>query len=186
MIRTIPDDILTRQAEPITGDSTDDDLLALDRKLLAEWDDGVAGIAAPQIGESVRAVAVKLSFNAWPITLINPVIAHVNGDPTYESERCLSVVDGVGRMIPLDIGRARQVGVLADVMVDGRPHHRRVTHPTAGVKVNMLLNGFDARLVQHEVDHLDGITILDRAWPVMSRQQRRSLSRKLPAGVVLP
>lgn len=186
MIRTIPDDILTQQAAPITGDWSDDDLLALDRKLLAEWDDGVAGIAAPQIGESVRAVTVKLSFDAWPTTLINPVIAHVDGDPVHESERCLSVVDGLGRMIPLSIGRARQVGVLADVVVDGRPYGRRVVEPMVGAKVNMLLNGFDARLVQHEVDHLDGVTILDRAWPVMSRQQRRNLARKLPAGVVLP
>lgn len=65
--------------------------------------------------------------------------------------------------------------------MEGRPYGRRVVQPVAGAKVNMLLNGFDARLVQHEVDHMDGVTIVDRiAWDSMSRQRRRHLKRTLP------
>ena len=121
------------------------------RALLADMDDTVqalngAGLAAPQIGVSLRVVIFEVKNNPRypavepvPYTvLINPVLEPL--DETVESgwEGCLSV-PGLRGLVPR-YSRLRYRGFDAD----GRAIDRSVT-------------GFHARVVQHEVDHLDGI-----------------------------
>jgi peptide deformylase len=106
------------------------------------------GIAAPQIGEEVRIATVdvtdhpKATSCAGLLVLVNPVIVHAAGTEVGR-EGCLSIPD-----FTADVRRAaRVVGEATDPQ--GAP--RRVK-----------AEGFEARCLQHEIDHLDGILFLDR------------------------
>jgi peptide deformylase len=121
------------------------------RQLAADMDDTMralngAGIAAPQIGVSVRAVIFEVTRNprypqAEPVphtVLLNPVLQLLGDERDEAWEGCLSVPGLRGRV-------ARHTNLhYRGFDLDGRPIDRTVT-------------GFHARVVQHEVDHLDGI-----------------------------
>jgi peptide deformylase len=121
------------------------------RQLVADMDDTMralngAGIAAPQIGVSLRAVIFEVTRNprypqAEPVpytVLLNPVLDPLGNDRDEAWEGCLSV-PGLRGMVARHT-KLRYRGF----DLDGRPIDRTVT-------------GFHARVVQHEVDHLDGI-----------------------------
>jgi peptide deformylase len=108
---------------------------------------GSVGIAAPQVGELRRIVIVDISSkpkhpNHGRLVLINPEILHWEG-MTVGREGCMSVPDFTGNVI-----RAGQIKLQA---LDER-----------GAIQQLQLTGFEARAVQHEVDHLDGLLFLDR------------------------
>ncbi len=121
------------------------------RELVCDMDDTMralngAGIAAPQIGVNLRVVIFEVTENpryphVQPIpytVLVNPVLTPL-GDLMEEGwEGCLSV-PGMRGLVPR-YRRLRYTGH----DVDGRP-------------INRTVEGFHARVVQHEVDHLDGI-----------------------------
>jgi peptide deformylase len=106
------------------------------------------GIAAPQIGVSLRAFALDVSGHKKTTTchgelvLFNPVIVSAESSIT-EREGCMSVPDLTG-----DVARA------VAVIVDGIDCH--------GNAVRIESEGFEARALQHEIDHLDGLLFLDR------------------------
>ena len=121
------------------------------RQLVADMDDTMralngAGIAAPQIGVSLRAVIFEVTRNprypqAEPVpytVLLNPVLDPLGNDRDEAWEGCLSVPGLRGIVARHTKLRYRGFDL------DGRPVDRTVT-------------GFHARVVQHEVDHLDGI-----------------------------
>ncbi|HXR91418.1 MAG TPA: peptide deformylase [Steroidobacteraceae bacterium] len=121
------------------------------RELIADMDDTMralngAGIAAPQIGVSLRVVIFEVRENPRypqvapvPYTkLINPVLTPLGDEQEEGWEGCLSV-PGMRGLVPR-FRRLRYQGL----GVDGEPLDRTV-------------EGFHARVVQHEVDHLDGI-----------------------------
>ena len=121
------------------------------RQLVADMDDTMralngAGIAAPQIGVSLRAVIFEVTHNprypqAEPVpytVLLNPVLDPLGNERDEAWEGCLSV-PGLRRIVARNT-KLRYRGF----DLDGRPIDRTVT-------------GFHARVVQHEVDHLDGI-----------------------------
>jgi peptide deformylase len=121
------------------------------RELIADMDDTMralsgAGIAAPQIGVSQRVVIFEVRENPRypqvapvPYTmLINPVLTPLGDEQEEGWEGCLSV-PGMRGLVPR-FKRLRYQGF----GVDGEPIDRTV-------------EGFHARVVQHEVDHLDGI-----------------------------
>jgi peptide deformylase len=105
-----------------------------------------AGLAAPQIGESLRLVIFGFERNerypdapAVPTTvLVNPVLTALGGDEEEGWEGCLSV-PGMRGLVPR-LARLRYQGF------DAR-----------GTAIDRTVDGFHARVVQHEVDHLDGI-----------------------------
>ncbi|MFZ2097763.1 MAG: peptide deformylase [Anaerolineales bacterium] len=109
--------------------------------------DGI-GLAAPQIGVHLRTVVVRLGGrNDWdpeagpPIALINPEIVE-KGDERKDFDGCLSFPGLFGETI--------------------RPHYVRVTGLTEdGNTFNQIYQGFDAVLVHHEIDHLDGVLFID-------------------------
>ncbi len=115
-------------------------------------DQGV-GLAANQIGRTER-VAVVDNGEDPPIVLINPVIVKRSGKLRAE-EGCLSIPE-----IFADVDRAEQVTVETTTL-DGE---------RAQVEASELL----ARVIQHEVDHLDGILFLDHVSPL----KRRMLIKK--------
>ncbi len=109
---------------------------------------GGVGIAAPQLGWSARVVVVDCRESRRPcehhglLFLVNPVI-HRSSGRALGREGCLSVPDWVG-MVP----RAREIEV-AFITPEGKP-------------ATITARGFEARVIQHEVDHLDGILFIDR------------------------
>jgi len=138
--------LLQRVAAPVARFGT-----AELRQLLSDMDDTMralngAGIAAPQIGVSLRVVIFEVTHNprypqAEPVpytVLINPVLDPLGDEQDEAWEGCLSV-PGLRGLVPRHTNlRYRGFDL------DGQPIDRTVT-------------GFHARVVQHEVDHLDGI-----------------------------
>jgi peptide deformylase len=119
--------------------------------LITDMDDTMralngAGIAAPQIGVSLRVVIFEVTENPRyphvspvPYTiLINPLITALDAEEEEGWEGCLSV-PGMRGLVP----RARRV--------------RYQGFDLAGEPIDRTVEGFHARVVQHEVDHLDGI-----------------------------
>jgi peptide deformylase len=130
-----------------------DDALA---ELVSDMDDTMrhlngAGIAAPQIGVSVRVVIFELKDNPRyphltpvPYTvLVNPLVTPLTAEQDEGWEGCLSV-PGMRGLVP----RFRRV--------------RYQGFDPRGTPIDRVVEGFHARVVQHEVDHLDGILFPQR------------------------
>ena len=137
---------LLRVAAPV-GEFDTPDLLAL----IADMFDtmhaaGGVGLAAPQIGESVRVVVFGFEQNerypdapAVPRTiLLNPVLTPLGSEEEEGWEGCLSV-PGLRGLVP----RSRRL--------------RYQGFDSQGARIDRTVEGFHARVVQHEVDHLEGI-----------------------------
>ncbi len=115
------------------------------KKLIADMKDTVAaakgaGLAAPQVGRSERICIALLGSTMT--ALVNPYITWKSDTTAIAEEGCLSLPD-----LWLNISRA------TDIIVHFETE--------AGKKRELKLSGFDARVVQHEVDHLEGILITD-------------------------
>ena len=159
-IRTIPDPILRLKAEPVDG--VDEDL----RQLLSDMaetmyaNDGI-GLAAPQVARSVRAIVVDARDKEERgdpeglLRLVNPVIAEAEGTVCFE-EGCLSVPE-----LRADVKRHERVLVKA-IDADNEP---------VEIEAEDLL----AIVLQHEMDHLDGILFIDH----IGRLKRELYMRKL-------
>ena len=106
------------------------------------------GLAAPQIGEPVRAFVVDVSGHRRAkaahglVVMINPVVRSADGDDVVR-EGCMSVPDFTG-----NVRRALRI-VVAGTTPDGDAAELESV-------------GFEARAFQHEIDHLDGLLFLDR------------------------
>ncbi|HHV44642.1 MAG TPA: peptide deformylase [Firmicutes bacterium] len=105
--------------------------------------DGV-GLAAPQIGEPIRVIVADAGDGL--IALVNPVITKTDGED-IEVEGCLSIPGVTG-----------YVKRYAQVQVQGLNEK--------GKPVKIQADGLLARILQHEIDHLDGILFIDKATSV--------------------
>lgn len=126
--------------------------------------DGV-GLAAPQIGVPRRVIVVDVTHQEPqrpPIALINPRLASTTGSVVAE-EGCLSFPDLYG-----DVKRFAAVEVEA-LGVDGEP-------------VRIAADGFYARVLQHEMDHLEGKLFIDHLSPLKRQLLRGALKRLLKEG----
>jgi peptide deformylase len=138
--------VLRKKARPVTAF---EGMELLGRQMLEEMhrSRGV-GLAAPQVGIDQRIiVADASSFDATqqPMVLINPEIIERRGEEAG-IEGCLSLPG-----IEVEVKRAKEIRVRAQA-VDGKP-------------LDLLLKNFPARILQHEIDHLDGILLLDYLPP---------------------
>ncbi len=117
------------------------------------------GLAAPQIGMSLRVIVVDASRVDKPgsrhgrLALLNPVIAQ-RSEPRLLREGCLSVPDYTGNVLRDD-----------RVEVSALDRH--------GKRVDIKAYGFEAVVFQHEVDHLDGKLFLDRVASLSTDVFRR-------------
>jgi peptide deformylase len=121
------------------------------------------GIAAPQVGEDLRLCIVDCSehpkavgANHGLLVLVEPEVVEASEETAVGREGCLSLPD-----LTADVRRATAVTVQA-------------TTP-AGEPLRIAATGFEARALLHEIDHLDGVLILDRT----SRDQRKEAIRAL-------
>ena len=114
------------------------------------------GLAAPQLG-SLRRLAVLRSGEDGPVVaLCNPRIVWRSDEEETDYEGCLSIGE-----ISVEVPRAAAVRVEAQDL-QGRP-------------VELEKEGFEARVIQHELDHLDGVLILDRTAAEQRREALRAL-----------
>ena len=142
-----PDRQLKETSQPV--DAFDDELRSLIHDLEDTMGDGpgAVGIAAPQIGHAIRAVIVDVSSRKkikhhGHLVLINPEIIEWEGLVSGR-EGCLSVPDYTGNVV-----RAKNIKLIA--------------YDQFGEKLSFEMEGYEARAVQHEIDHLDGLLFLDR------------------------
>jgi peptide deformylase len=146
-----PDERLKQVSRPV--EKFDDELLVFVKDLenTMRTGPGGVGIASPQVGRFERIVIVDLSeksklpkgsSNHGRMVLINPELAEWDG-MVMGREGCMSVPDFTGNVI-----RAERIKLLA--------------YNEHGNQQEFECEGFEARAVQHEVDHLDGLLFLDR------------------------
>ncbi len=161
-IRTYPEPVLRRRAQPVKR--IDRELLSLVSDMLETMyaEDGI-GLAAPQIGESIRLCVLNVTGGAdGELVLINPVVVEQSDDEVAEEEGCLSLP-----------------GVRADVL---RPERVKVNaFDQRGQEINIDAGGLEARCLQHEIDHLDGRMFIDRlnhAKQMLLRPQLKRLEKE--------
>jgi peptide deformylase len=154
-IRQIGDPVL--RAPALTVTEFDDVLRDEVRRMVAIMHDarGV-GLAAPQVGSLRRLAVVMTGEDEPPVALVNPEITWRSEEEESDFEGCLSIGE-----ISVEVPRAVAIRVRAQD-VDGNP-------------VELAPEGFFARVVQHELDHLDGVLILDRTAPEQRREALKAL-----------
>jgi len=151
-IRVVGDPVLRQRAAEVT--TIDGRLAKLAEDMLATmYDAPGVGLAAPQIGVEKRLFVYDIGDGGR--TLVNPAITESSGEWAYE-EGCLSVPG-----LSWEIVRSKQV-LLTGLDLDGNE---------VQVEADELL----ARCFQHEIDHLDGVLLLERLDPDTRRKALRTI-----------
>ena len=149
-IRQYPDPVLRLEAQEV--DAFDGDLAQLVTRMTRLMQDAQGvGLAANQVGVLRRVVVMLADGEEEPQVLVNPVILDRSDETEEETEGCLSLQ---GVVVPVE--RALSLRVEA--------------RDAEGAAVELELEGLAARVAQHEVDHLDGVLILDRTTPEGRRE----------------
>jgi peptide deformylase len=154
-VRVYGDPALRSRARPVEvfDDALADEVQRMGRLM----DDAIGiGLAATQLGVMHRVLVYRVEPDAPLGVLVNPEIEWRSDDVELMEEGCLSL-PGVG------------------VEVE-RPIHVRVrASDERGAPLTIEASGLEARVIQHEIDHLDGVLILDRT----SREQRKQAMRAM-------
>jgi peptide deformylase len=154
-VRKFGDPVLRSRAREV--EVFDDELRAEVRRMGVLMHDAIGiGLAATQVGVLHRVLVYQLGEDAPLAALVNPVLEWAGDEAEPAEEGCLS---------------------LPQVAVDvERPIHVRVrARDEYGDEILVEASGLEARVIQHEMDHLDGVLILDRT----SRQERKEAMRTL-------
>lgn len=136
-----PNDILTQVAEEYTEDESDDAMKTAILMTKVLEGRGI-GLAAPQIGVSKRLIIGNTK--AWRFTIVNPEIAKASIRSAKMEEACLSVPN-----MKLVVSRPKQITVRGFDLL-WRP-------------VKIKARGLLAACLQHEIDHLNGITLANQS-----------------------
>ncbi len=167
-ILTAPDERLKQVSEDV--EIFDDELQSFieDLEQTRKAGPGAVGIAAPQVGRLQRIIIVDVSKTKKPVpnhgymVLVNPEITEWNG---FEMGRegCLSIPDYTGNVI-----RATDIKLKA--------------MDRFGQPLEYEMEGFEARAIQHELDHLDGTLFIDRVVSRRTDLFQRKVYQKSGAG----
>jgi peptide deformylase len=161
-VRTYGDPVL--RARALEVERFDDALRAEVERMGALMQDALGvGLAATQLGRLSRVLVYKAYIDEPVIALVNPVIEWSSSEREASPEGCLSIPG-----VQVDVERPVEVRVRASDP-DGKP-------------LEFQAEGLEARVIQHEVDHLDGVLILDR----IPRGVRRDVMRAIREGVGYP
>jgi peptide deformylase len=152
------DPVLRSAASPVT--ELDDQLASEADRMIGLMRDAIGvGLAATQLGHLRRMLVFQVGAEAEPTVLVNPEIEWRSEDAATAEEGCLSIPGVV-----VDVERPLFIRARA-VDVHGKP-------------LTIEASGLEARVIQHEVDHLDGVLMLDRT----EREQRKGALRALREG----
>jgi peptide deformylase len=155
-VRLYGDPALRQQASPVTEFTST--LTALIDDLIETMYDSVGiGLAAPQVGIGLRLLVLDTG-EGTPRALVNPVVVEQGGREVGE-EGCLSLPG-----IFADVERAERVVI--------------TSQDPAGVRQREEARGLLARVLQHEIDHLDGILFIDRLDKVTRDRIKRRIKRE--------
>jgi peptide deformylase len=160
MIYKYGDDVLKLKAEEVK--LIDEDIIKLLDKMTATMystNNGI-GLAAPQVGKSLQMSVIDLTMGAKAeerIVLINPEIIESDGVETIE-EGCLSLPG-----ISAPVKRKTRL-LLRYFDLAGKEHQRE-------------FQGFMARAIQHEIDHLQGVLIIDKVSSLRRQMVKKEIKR---------
>ena len=155
-VRRYGDPILRRRARDIEA-VTPEIRRLVDDMIDTMYDEVGIGLAAPQVGTSLRLMVVGDEEGRGAQALVNPAISEQGGTVTAE-EGCLSLPG-----IFADVTRSQWVRLEAQDL-EGRP-------------VAITARGLRARVFQHEIDHLDGVLFIDRLDPVTRDRIKRRIKK---------
>jgi peptide deformylase len=154
-VRKLGDPVLRTKA--LAVEQFDDALRDEVRRMAVLMEDALGiGLAAPQVGISHRVLVYRVEPESPVIALVNPQIEWSSRDEEISEEGCLSLP-----FVHVDVERP------VSVLVHARDEH--------GEELIIEASGLEARVIQHEIDHLDGVLILDRT----SREQRKAAMREM-------
>jgi len=155
------DPVLRTKARPI--DVFDDALRAEVARMGALMNDSLGiGLAATQVGVPHRLLVYRVEQGAPVNALVNPVIEFSSDEEEWAEEGCLSLP-----AVHVEVERPVFVRV-----------HAKDEH---GDEVVVEASGLEARVIQHEVDHLDGVLILDRTPKDQRKEAMRAMREALDA-----
>ena len=157
LVRQYPDPALRVPARVIP--TVDDDIRSLVERMadVMRRSHGV-GLAAPQIGVLQRVFVYRSGADEPVHVLINPELGETSEETDVDTEGCLSLLGGEVT-VPVE----RHVRVVARGLDE------------SGQPVEVEAEGLEARVIQHELDHLDGVLIIDRA----PKEDRRAALKEL-------
>jgi peptide deformylase len=164
-IRQYPDPVLRmRGNEVVEGDDSVQALTERMSRLMQEAR-GV-GLAAPQIGVLRRVLVYQTSDEEPIVALVNPRVLETSEERETSDEGCLSL-GSAAVVVPVE----RPVALTVEA-----------TSPS-GEPLRIEAEGLEARVIQHELDHLDGVLIVDRTTP---EGRREALARLRPQPILGP
>jgi peptide deformylase len=152
-VKKYPDPVLRKSAALV--EEIDDGIHTIIQDMFDTMEDefGV-GLAAPQIGTSKRIITVSINEKGFEhLALINPKIVHASKETAVSEEGCLSIP-----RINADVERPRKV----------------VVHGTTrnGRAIEIDASGLLARVLQHEIDHLNGVLFIDRLSEIEKKRTK--------------
>lgn len=158
-VRKFGDPVLRTQARPV--ERFDDALRDEVRRMSALMVDAIGvGLAATQVGALRRVLVYRVHQQSPVAALVNPEIEWMGDERETLEEGCLSLPG-----VHVDVERP------VHVVVNARDEH--------GEPLTIEASGLEARVIQHEIDHLDGVLVLDR----IGRSQRKEAMRALRAAM---
>lgn len=145
-IRVYPDPVLRKRSDEVATFDEELERFVASMYQRMQASHGV-GLAAPQVGHRRRILVLNPTGEpADDLALVNPVIVERSGPATTFEEGCLSFPE-----------------IFAEVV---RPDRCRVkAFDVRGAPIELELEGFKSRIVQHEYDHLEGVLLVDRMSP---------------------
>ena len=165
LVRQYPDPVLRMKAKQV--EKLDESVSALVERMTHLMDEarGV-GLAAPQLGVLRRVLVYRTAEDEPAVALVNPKLVSTSEEVETADEGCLSL--GAASVV-VEVERALRV------TVEGLT--------PAGDEKRIDAEGLEARVLQHELDHLDGILTIDRTTP---EQRRAALGQLRPQPVLGP
>ena len=166
-IRQYPDPALRMQAREVEAFDGDLERLVERMSQLMVEANGV-GLAAPQVGVLRRLFVFRRGRDdeegsEETIAVVNPQVVSSSEERESEEEGCLSLQ---GIQVPVE----RHLAITLEA------------HDPAGARLELELEGIEARIAQHELDHLDGMLILDRTTPEARREALAALRPRAVLG----
>lgn len=146
-VRLLGDPVLRRRAAPVE-EITDELRALIDDMFETMYAEEGVGLAGPQVGEELRVVVIDPHEDGHgPMALINPRIVSAGSETKRREEGCLSI-PGLSELVE------RPDSVVVEAL------------DRAGEPVRIEAEGLLATVLQHEIDHLDGILFIDRLSPI--------------------
>jgi peptide deformylase len=165
LVRQYPDPVLRMKANEV-GDFDESVTGLVERMTLLMDEARGVGLAAPQLGVLRRILVYRKDEEEPVVALVNPLVVSTGEEVEAADEGCLSL--GAATVV-VEVERPTALKIEAS-SPEGEP-------------ISIEAEGLEARVIQHELDHLDGVLIIDRTTP---EQRRAALAQLRPQPVLGP